>query len=185
MDSRPRSRSEFLAASGRHGDYLKLRRHYLKEGLPKPAATVRALRELGFEGNDLSFDEALAGLPDTCGPARELDWVRAHPAMGRLARSKDKTVDIEISVDDVLDPLHGAAPSKGAVAMLQYWSNRPQKFWEMLLSEHKKQISTEDPRGKLDPEEDLEKVERILKQCVTSRVHRNETNEMEVEEDGS
>jgi len=84
------------------------------------------------------FDEALECLPANASPSDEIAWVRAHPAMARKDQTKDKTQDVKITADDVLYAPHGKAPSRAAVNQLIYWANRPQKFYEGLLSEHKK-----------------------------------------------
>ena len=83
--------------------------------------------------------DEVASLPDSSSPAAELDWIRSHPAMGRLDRMKDadKGVRVILEVDDI-HPVHGDAPSKAAVSMLQHWCNNPKEFYKNLLAEQRK-----------------------------------------------
>lgn len=110
-----------------------------------------------------NFEESVRTLPDQATAAVEIDWIRAHPAMARLDRQTDKTKQIMISAEDILQAPQGKAPSKAAVYALQHWANRPGEFYKQLLGEQKKK--SEDGEGKgIETEEDLAEVERLLKQ---------------------
>jgi hypothetical protein len=86
-----------------------------------------------------NFEEAVASLPPKAPYQEEIDWIRAHPAMMRQARSHSKKgTPVNICADDVLCAPHGKAPSHSAVYMLAHWSNNPAKFFEKILDEHKK-----------------------------------------------
>lgn len=111
------------------------------------------------------FEAAVATLPDTATAQSELDWIRSHPAMGRRARSKQKTQDIVLSIDDVLNPPHGKAPSKSAVYALQHWANQPTEFFKSLLSEQKKQTEDGGHSGQQrGGDAGLEEVENLLRE---------------------
>ena len=86
----------------------------------------------------LDLEEAVKTLPDKAPIQDEIDWIRSHPAMVRKARLKDAEENVLIDSNDILRPPHGRAPSKSAVYALQHWCNVPNKFFEMILSEHKK-----------------------------------------------
>jgi hypothetical protein len=90
--------------------------------------------------DDAAYDEAVKGLPDVADPAAELKWIRSHPAMTTKDRRRSKSGKddpVLISARDV-NKRHGVAPSKAAVQMLQHWANRPEKFFELMMSEQKK-----------------------------------------------
>lgn len=110
-----------------------------------------------------SFDEAMRMLPDTASPADEIDWIRAHPAMARKSRITKGDDHVMISAEDILMPPHGRAPSKSAASALQHWANHPIEFFKLLLTEHKKKTDG-DGSGKMETEEDLDEVERLLKE---------------------
>jgi hypothetical protein len=64
--------------------------------------------------------------------------------MARKDKMKDKTRDVPVTADDVLYAPHGRAPSRAAVNQLIFWANRPAKFFEGILSEHKKVMDGDD-----------------------------------------
>lgn len=87
------------------------------------------------------YVKAFESLPDTADPLVELDWIRSHPAMTRMARGEIPPEDedrVKVTTADILRSPNGRAPSKGAVTQLQYWCNRPGDFFKGLLSEQKK-----------------------------------------------
>lgn len=89
---------------------------------------------------DRVFLEALAALPHTTDPAKEMDWVGSHPALLRQARGEvtEDTGKVLITVADVTSSIVGPAPSKRAVIILQNQVDSPTDFLKVLLSEHKK-----------------------------------------------
>lgn len=110
------------------------------------------------------FEDAVAKLPDTCPAQVELDWIRNHPAMFRKSRSTQKMKDILLTVEDVLSPPHGCAPSKGAVIALQHWCNQPTEFFKQLLGEQKKQTEAAGHTGQKFGGDDISEVERLLQE---------------------
>ncbi len=125
-----------------------------KPAVPEHPVTV-------WPRDEAAWNAAFVAIPDRCPHSVALDWIASHPAMSRLQEEGKATV--VLTVDDVLNPPHGKAPSRGAVMALQNWANRPNKFYEMMLSEQKKQV--EDPEAKnVDLDPGLEEVERMLKQ---------------------
>lgn len=82
--------------------------------------------------------ETLAKIPQSSTAAKELAWIRAHPAMSRGARMGTSVI---ITADDVLSPPHGKAPSQSAVNQLQHWVNKPDEFFKQLMQVERKQIS--------------------------------------------
>lgn len=110
------------------------------------------------------FSEAVKTLPDKAPAGDEMDWIRAHPAMGRRSRQGDGS-PVVISAEDVLYPSHGPAPSKAAVYALQNWANNPQEFYKQLLTEHKKRTEQDGGRS-MDSDQDLDEVEALLKQVI-------------------
>lgn len=107
------------------------------------------------------FDEAMAKLPANAPIEREYEWIQSHPAMGRkLLKEESDTSRVEITPADI-----EGAPSRSAVYKLMDYANRPQKFNDMLISEHKKRASgggdnSDDDVAVVD---DLAEVERMLK----------------------
>jgi hypothetical protein len=55
-----------------------------------------------------------------------------------MDRSRDKCQPVIVTAEDILYADHGQAPSRSAVNQLIHWANRPAKFYEQLLAEHKK-----------------------------------------------
>jgi hypothetical protein len=119
-----------------------------------------------------SFDEALSALPHTADPAKEMDWVGAHPAMYRLKRGEvdEATGNVVITAKDITDSIAGPAPSKRAVVQLNTWANDPETFLKAVISEHKKaQVMGDVGDGNVAPDSDLAEVRRMLA-SVESRI---------------
>jgi len=117
---------------------------------------------------------ALKNLPDTADPEAELRWIRSHPAMTTMDRRRGKKngdAAVLITAKDV-NRVHGVAPSKAAVNALQNWVNRPDKFYEMMMSEQKKVPTTKGrPRviagmgssaGHTSDDDDLTEIDSLL-----------------------
>ncbi len=81
----------------------------------------------------MKFEEAISGLPATAPEEEILDWIAAHPAMVRHIWMEECDGPIILTVDDVLRPPHGRAPCRIAATRLQYFVNRPEKFYDKLL----------------------------------------------------
>jgi hypothetical protein len=139
------------------------------EGQTKVQVQVQKERaEINEERKIEDFEEAVRSLPDLCSASVELDWIRAHPAMSRKARMRNNLDPVLITVEDVLLAPHGKAPAKSAVYALQHWANHPIDFFKTIISEQKKKA--EDGAGAaLDPDEDLEGVERMLREFHRQR----------------
>lgn len=90
---------------------------------------------------------AMGELPQTAPAARELAWIRSHPAMSRHARTDDAVV---ITADDVRD-----APSRSAANQLQHWANRPNDFFKQLMQVERNQIGEVDPDTLLEDDDDI------------------------------
>ena len=75
---------------------------------------------------DPVFKEKFMELPVSCPVEDLLNWIAAHPAMGRLKRDGGERVQLIVS------DLEGA-PSRIAVNELQSFVNRPEKFIERIL----------------------------------------------------
>lgn len=128
-----------------------------------------------------AFEAAVAALPDKANVADEMDWLRAHPAMVRLAQMKDKTKDVVVTAQDVV-----GAPSKAAVYALIHWSGQPHEFFKMVLSEHKKKTQDDDRKKAEQIDVGLEEVARLLKQvrlakeesCVKSDITETDRGSM-------
>ena len=90
------------------------------------------------------FERALSELPAESTVAKEIAWIRSHPAMSRFDRNGGKPV--MLTPGDI-----AGAPSKAACSQLQNWVNRPDVFHAQLLTLHKKSTLTEDENdGKID-----------------------------------
>lgn len=133
-----------------------------KTSMEKEREKIQA--EIKEEQKIASFDEVVRSLPDSSSHAKEINWVRAHPAMVKKNRQKDKSKEVEITAEDVLCPPHGPAPSKAAVYMLQHWANNPNEFFKQVLSEHKKVSGEDEEGGKGVADVGLAEVERLLKE---------------------
>ncbi len=82
----------------------------------------------------MTIEEAIAKLPPTAQPDKELDWIRSHPAMGRrYLLPADSEEKVEVTVEDVKD-----GPSRAAAYALMDWAQRPSKFQDFLMTENKK-----------------------------------------------
>lgn len=103
--------------------------------------------------------DEVAKLPASANPSSELEWIRNHPAMGRLdrIRDRDKNTRVILEIEDI-HPVHGEAPSKAAVSMLQHWCNRPDEFYKNLLAEQKKATKIKDDGSIVD---DVEKTPEV------------------------
>lgn len=111
-----------------------------------------------------NFEEAIATLPLRCPISQELDWIKTHPAMARKNRRKNGTEQIMITANDILYTSAGKAPSQQAVYSLQNWANRPEKFYEMLMTEQKKKSEDSDAAKGMDSDADIAQVERLLRE---------------------
>lgn len=111
------------------------------------------LGEVREEVRAKTFEDAIELVTKTTSPAAEIEWIRAHPAMSRLDRQKDKTKPVQITADDILYAPHGPAPSRSAVNQLIHWANRPGEFYKQILAEHRKRVeSGDDTQGSMaDP----------------------------------
>lgn len=135
--------------------------------IPKSALQLQIeheKKEIAEERRVEDFEEAVRMLPDHCPASVVMDWVAAHPAMTRLARSKDKTKLIMITADDILLAPNGRAPSKEAARSLQHWANCPHEFFKQRLSEQKKAKAGDETSAKMDMDEDIEKIEQLLRE---------------------
>lgn len=117
-----------------------------------------------------NFEEAVRMLPDKCSVSDEIDWIRAHPAMSRLGRSKNNLKHVDITAEDVLMPPHGRAPSKSAVYALQHWCNMPNEFYKQILAEQKKRQEDGTTPLSGETEEDLTEVREILNRAVQEKM---------------
>ena len=180
-----------MVREGRKEELLALSKKLREEkGLPSAAASWSAMRIMGYVDAETeriiherhereqrateeeavqtaaetkSFNEAMETLPDNCSEAEGIAWLRAHPAMSRLDRASDKTKPILIDGDDLLNPSHGAAPSKAWANALQHWANRPGEFFKQSLSESKKKTGEKEETASEEVEDDLAEVEKLLK----------------------
>jgi hypothetical protein len=104
----------------------------------------------------------MESLPDSASPAAELDWIRNHPAMYRLARMGEAGKDAKVILDtEDITPAHGEAPSKAAVSMLQHWCNNPDEFFRGLLTEQKKATKVKDDGSIVDKVEETQEIKDI------------------------
>lgn len=110
-------------------------------------------------------------LPASAPPAKEMDWVGGHPALNRLDFQRDKTKNIVITIDDVMNAPHGPAPSRRAVNMLINWANRPNEFHKQLLAEHKKAAAAAEDPAVEEQRRDitLKEVRDILEQILVPK----------------
>ena len=112
------------------------------------------------------FELVVSEKQDRSTPRKENNWIASHPAMRRKDRDpEDKKVIL--TIEDILD-----APSQAAVKKLQYWSNDPRKFFEMVQAAekpapkpvvHKKEEKKEATK-KVVHDPTLEEVEEMLKE---------------------
>lgn len=143
---------------GIHLEYMRTR-HKSSAKLETEAKVAEIAAERLIE----DFESAVASLPDTASAEVELNWIRGHPAMSRKHRTRDKTKDILVTVEDVVGtPRYARAPSKSAVNALQHWCNYPTEFHKALVSEQKKQTEQSGPGGRASGGDDFSEVERLL-----------------------
>lgn len=87
----------------------------------------------------------------------DMQWVYCHPAMGRSAVSFDPTKPILITADDILNPGHGEAPSRGAAMLLQHNVNNPKEFFDRFekFAKGRKQTDTSGVPGGSEYNDDI------------------------------
>jgi len=119
----------------------------------------KSMWNLPKETKDL--ERVLRRLPDKATVAVELDWIRAHPAMMRLAQQGGGEQEIKLGKDDVTPP-HGICPSRAAFHELQSWVNRPNKFFDALMAERKKQKEQAEAT-RVEPDMGIAEVEALLR----------------------
>lgn len=110
------------------------------ERAKRNAVEREILGEVREETRVRTVEEAIDLVTSTASPACEIEWVRAHPAMSRQARQRDKTKPVNVTADDILYAPHGPAPSRSAVNMLMNWVDRPHDFFKQILAEHRKRV---------------------------------------------
>lgn len=124
-----------------------------KESAEKKVAARELAERKKVQKAQRDFDRAISVLPTSASVARELNWIRSHPAMSRRDRQKDDS-PVLITANDILEVPHGRAPSQSAVYQLQHWVNRPEAFYaQMLQEDRKKAKDTPDTLDKEVPEE--------------------------------
>jgi predicted alpha-1,6-mannanase (GH76 family) len=128
----------------------------------RKSKTEAIKEEIRRERSTANFEEAVGSLPAKAPYQEEIDWIRAHPAMMRLSKSKDKTKQVQITVDDVLCAPHGKAPSQSAVYMLNHWANCPGKFFEKILDEHKKIKDSNEQIKSKSKDRGIDEIESLL-----------------------
>jgi hypothetical protein len=142
-------------------DERRRQQYFLEHGQDEVAGAVVPSENVA---NDPLFDVVLRQLPDTATTNVELDWIGAHTAMSRKARSQNRA-DIVLSADDVMRPAHGRAPSKRAVNALQHWAQHPAEFYKGMMSEQKRKMRDDaDGNATVVKDMGLAEVERILKE---------------------
>lgn len=150
-----------------HEEWRSRHEKELAEKRAKHEAKVREKAAGKAVGAVDSYYRAVRTLPTTASPALELEWVRSHPAMSRMARDPNQK-RVVLRAQDVLYPPHGPAPSQAAVSMLQHWVNYPMEFFKQVLSEQKKRGQETEEAKAAEKDIGLDEVRRFLKQ-VTSR----------------
>ena len=149
---------ERLALDGRPNalDELAVRME-AETGKPKVSLYYEAAKQLGYKSVDHErslwdvrhevssrvqekadaenkrYVEALSSLPSDAPPAKEISWIRSHPAMSRQIRIGDKRQSVILTASDILEPPHGPAPSQSAVQQLQVWANKPEEFFKQVF----------------------------------------------------
>lgn len=121
-----------------------------------------AANRLAYKKPGERFEDAVRTLPDNAPTRVEIDWIRAHPAMMRRARSATGDEHVILDHRDVLYTDHGPAPSKSAVTMLQNWCNKPQEFFKGLLAEQKKASGEGSQNAKTEEDISVEEIDRVL-----------------------
>lgn len=132
----------------------KVERKKYEEMLAQEKEKVRenVVKDIGLINN---LSEARQELPPTADLGQEVDWVESHEAMLRLDEQRDKTKPVVITVEDVLKPLNGPAPSQRAVNMLCYFANHPAKLHEKLVDRYKRTSNQNKDEGE-PKEEDVD-----------------------------
>lgn len=116
------------------GDYWEVMKRLGYQGSKEERALAEERGGVAPEPRKkLTFEEALQQLPLEADTSACMLWVENHPAMARLDRSKDPSKAVLLTAEDIKD-----APARSAAIALQHWVNRPGKFREQLLQEHKK-----------------------------------------------
>lgn len=107
------------------------------------------------------FEQACSGLPATSDPAKEMDWVGAHPAMMRVYDLPPEK-KVKVDANDILNAPHGPAPSKRAVVLLRQYVDCPRKFFDQWVSESKKAKGGDQAEEISDTAPEVAEIEALL-----------------------
>lgn len=130
----------------------------VEEELRKLAST-----ELPPTQVQIDYDAAFNLLPNTAPAMTEIEWVRSHPAMSRLDRTPDGS-RVVLTVDDIICPPNGKAPSKSAVNSLAHWANDPGGFQKALIGTERKKAADSEADKPIVVDSGVEEIQRYLEQ---------------------
>jgi hypothetical protein len=123
-----------------------------KKASDKQKANIAAKKAANFaEALDMIENQTKVTLDD------DLRWIYLHPALQRKSVATDQSARILITAEDILNPGHGEAPSRGAAVMLQQHVNDPPAFYEMYMKHAKgqKQVDTSGIPGGSEYSDDI------------------------------
>ena len=130
---------------------------------PKPK------KPTGRPKKPMAWEDALALLPPNATVEEEMNWIAAHPAMYAKTREPDekkRNAHIILTGNDILNAVHGRAPSRAAASLLQYWCNNYDMYYKQILMEQKKK--SQKPTGvngrPASADEDVRDIESYLKE---------------------
>jgi hypothetical protein len=113
-----------------------------------------------------TFEEALSKLPPVADRLTELNWIRSHPAITRVARSVNGQA-ILVTYADVMETSLGPAPSQAAARELQFWANNNEKFYTSYLkTELKKTAAGVEGESEKNRDPGVAEIERVLQEMA-------------------
>jgi hypothetical protein len=138
-----------------------------KEERALAAAWEAEQRSVAEEQVRHTFEEALSKLPPVADRLTELNWIRSHPAISRVARSVNGQ-SILVTYADVMETSLGPAPSQAAARELQYWANNNEKFYTSYLkTELKKTAAAAEGDGsEKNRDPGVAEIERVLQEMA-------------------
>lgn len=110
----------------------------------KKAEQEQAVAE---KSEEEKFVAAISQLPTTAPYDLEFDWIRSHPAIIRMCLTENINKKIRLTVDDVINPPNGKAPSQAAVYQLINAANAPAKMMSAVFDKMKKAMAEAGGRG--------------------------------------
>lgn len=141
-----RVRDEFGFRGDREEKKLYAERVAITKEATEAVFPKRETRYQTEKKSSADFSEALRNLPPSAPSNEEMAWIGRHPLLTERHRMRDKTVDLVVDAEAILNSVAGPAPSQFAANMLQHWVNNPSEYFKQVISEKKKAQEQEEKK---------------------------------------